>query len=95
MTSETNVQQITELDTPNAQIIGLAAIIANLPGIRGVQAHAVDAAIEGMCHDLGPQVRGTACEYAHGILQSARTHLTPGVYSNTRGVTVRGGERGG
>ena len=95
MTSETRVQDAAGLDTSNAQIIGLAAIIANLPGVKDVQAHAVDAAIEGMCHDLGTQVRATASEFAHGILQAARSHFRPGVSSSTRGVPAHRGHRGG
>ena len=91
MTSETNVQQAAEL---KAQIIGLAAIISNLPGVSDVQAHAVDATIEGACNELDSQVRDTASKFAHEILQSARTHFTPGVLSH-QGVTVRGGHRGG
>ena len=91
MTSETNVQQAAE---SNAQIIGLAAIVANLPGVSDVQAHAVDATIEGACHKLDPQVRDTASKFAHEILQIARTHFTPGVFGY-QGVTVRGGHRGG
>ncbi len=95
MTSKTRVQDAAGFDTSNAQIIGLAAVIANLPGAKDIQAHAVDAAIEGMCHDLGTQVRGTASEFAHGILQAAHTHFTPGVYGSTRGVTAHRGHRGG
>jgi len=95
MTSETRIQDAAGFDTSNAQIIGLAAIIANLPGVKDVQAHAVDAAIEGMCHDLGKQVRGAASEFAHDILQAARSHFTPGGQSSTRGVTAHRGHRGG
>ena len=96
MTSEEYVQQATGLDTQNAQIIGLAAIIANLPGLSDVKAHAVDTAIEGACHELNSQVGDTATKFAHDILLAARTHFTPGVFSNQgHMVTVRGGHRGG
>ena len=95
MTSKTRVQDAARFDPSNAQIIGLAAIIANLPGVKDVPNHAVDAAIEGMCHDLGTQVRGTASEFAHGILRAARSHYTQGLQSSTRGVTPHRGHRGG
>ena len=95
MTSKTRVQDAVGFDTSNAQIIGLAAVIANIPGVKDIQTHAVDAAIEGMCHDLGTQVRGTASEFAHGILQAARTHFTQGARGSTRGVTPHRGHRGG
>ena len=93
MTSETDVRQATGSDTQNAQIIGLAAIIANVPGVSDVEAHAVDAAIEGACHELDPQVRDMASEFAHGILQAARSKFSTGVVRPRVG-TVRRGHRG-
>ena len=94
MASKTNIQEATGSDAQNAQIIGLTAIIANLPGVSDVKAHAVDAAIEGACHELEPKVRDTASEFAHGILQAARRNFKPG-FSRHQGVTVRGAHRGG
>ena len=99
MAGERDLEQIverltSESETHTGQIIGLAAIIANLPGIMDVPRDALDATIEDKCQGRGRQVRDTAGAFAHGILQSDREKFAPGV-SGAQEVHVRGYRRGG
>jgi hypothetical protein len=98
MTSNTDVKQTmqqlaTASDAASAQIIGLAAIIAHLPGVSQLQDNAVDAAIEHACRHLGRQVDDRASEFAHSILRTAREFSTSAVASPHE-EHMRGYERG-
>ena len=98
MAGETDLQQTVErlaieVDTHNAEIIGLAAIIANLPGVIDVPRNALDATIEGECQHRGRQARDKACAFAHGILEAAREKSGPGI-SASQDVHLRGYRRG-
>ena len=80
--------------TQQAQLIGLAAIIERLPGVKMVDRALVDAAIEDHCHHLGREVRDKACSFANGILQAARdTADEPGSFGSQE-AHMRGYQRG-
>ncbi len=80
--------------TYQAQLIGLAAVIAHLPGVSGIDRALVDAAIEDQCRQQGLEDRDTARTFAHSILQAARETTEPGTYG-TQEAHLRGYQRGG
>ncbi len=76
MTSEADMEdklrQLAAVSaTHQAQLIGLAAVIARLPGISRIDRALVDAAIEDQCRQRGLEDRDTARTFAHSILQAA------------------------
>ncbi len=77
-----------------AQLIGLAAVIAHLPGVSRIDRALVDAAIEDQCRQRGQEDRDTARTFAHSILQAARETTKPGTYG-TQETHLRGYQRGG
>ena len=98
MTSEADMEDaLRELAaasaTHQAQLIGLAAVIAHLPGVGRIDRAVVDAAIEDQCRQRGREYRDTASTFAHGILQAATVTAEPGTYSTEKGH-VRGYQRG-
>ena len=98
MTSETDREDsFRELAaasaTRQAQIIGLAAVVAHLPGVGRIDRALVDAAIEDQCRQRGQEHRDTACAFAHSILQAARETAEPGTFG-TQEVHIRGYQRG-
>ncbi len=99
MTSEADMEDtLRELAaasaTHQAQLIGLAAVIAHLPGVGRIDRALVDAAIEDQCRQRSRKTRDTACTFAHGILQAATVTAEPGT-SGTREAHIRGYQRGG
>ncbi len=80
--------------THQAQLIGLAAVIAHLPGVSRINRALVDAAIEDQCRQRGREDRDTARAFAHSILQSARETTKPGTYGKQE-AHLRGYQRGG
>ncbi len=98
MTSEADMEDALRVltaasATHQAQLIGLAAVIAHLPGVSRIDRGLVDAAIEDQCRHRGREHRDTACTFAHSILQAARETAAPGTYG-TEEVHRRGYERG-
>ena len=98
MTSEADMEDaLRELTAASAahqaQLIGLAAIVAHLPGVSGVDRALVDAAIEDQCRQQGREYRDTACNFAHSILQAARETAEPGTQSAPE-ARMRGYQRG-
>ena len=98
MTSEADVgDALRELAaasaTHQAQLIGLAAVVAHLPGVGGIDRAFVDAAIEDQCRQRGREHRDTACAFAHSILQAARETAELGTYGTQEGH-IRGYQRG-
>ena len=99
MTSEADMEDtLRELAaasaTHQAQLIGLAAVIAHLPGISRIDRALVDAAIEDQSRQRGQEDRDTARTFAHSILQAARETTEPGTYG-TQEAHLRGYQRGG
>ncbi len=99
MTSEADMENtLRELAaasaTHQAQLIGLAAVIAHLPGISRIDRALVDSAIEDQCRQRGQEDRDTARTFAHSILQAARETTEPGTYG-TQETHLRGYQRGG
>ena len=80
--------------THRAQLIGLAAVVAHLPGVSRIDRALVDAAIEDQCRQLDQENRDTAHTFAHSILQAARETIEPGTYG-TQEAHLRGYQRGG
>ncbi len=80
--------------THQAQLIGLAAVVAHLPGVSRINRALVDAAIEDQCRQRGQENRDTARTFAHSILQAARETTEPGTYG-TQEAHLRGYRRGG
>ncbi len=80
--------------THQAQLIGLAAVIAHLPWVSRIDRALVDAAIEDQCRQRGREDRDTARTFAHSILQAARETTEPGPYG-TQEAHLRGYQRGG
>ena len=86
MTSEADMEDtLRELAaasvTYQAQLIGLAAVIAHLPGVSGIERALVDSAIEDQCRQRGQEDRDMARTFAHSILQAARETTEPGTYA--------------
>ena len=77
-----------------AQIIGLAAVIAHLPGISRIDRALVDAEIQGQCRQQGRGDQNTALTFAHSILQTLSETTEPGTYG-TQETHMRGYHRGG
>ncbi len=99
MTSEADMEDtLRELAaasaTHQAQLIGLAAVIAHWPGISRIDRALVDAAIEDQSRQRGQEDRDTARTFAHSILQAARETTEPGTYG-TQEAHLRGYRRGG
>ncbi len=99
MTSEADMENtLRELAaasaTHQAQLIGLAAVIAHVPGISRIDRALVDAAIEDRCRQRGREDWDTARTFAHSILQAARETNEPGTYG-TQEAHLRGYQRGG
>lgn len=80
--------------TNQAEIIGLAAVVAHLPGVSRIDRALVDAAIEDHCRSRNREDRDTARRFAHGILQAARETTGPGTYG-AQEPHMRGYHRGG
>ncbi len=80
--------------THQAQLIGLAAVIAHLPGISRIDRALVVSAIEDQCRQRGHEDRALARTCAHSILLAARATTEPGTYG-TPGTHLRGYQRGG
>ena len=79
--------------THRAQLIGLAAVIAHLPGVSTIDRGLVDAAIEDECRHRSREDRDTAHTFAHSILQTARETAATGVYG-AQEAHMRGYQRG-
>ncbi len=99
MTSEADMQDtLRELATASAthqaQLIGLAVVVAHLPGIGRIDRALVDAAIQGQCRQQGQGDQGTALTFAHSILQTVRETTETGTYG-TQEAHMRGYQRGG
>lgn len=98
MISKTDLQQpiqdlFTATNQHDAQIVGLAAILANLPMVSEIPTQALDAAIEDESKELDRTTRDAASSFAHGILQAARERFSPGVATHPE-MLVRGATRG-
>ena len=99
MTNETDMEDtLRELAatsaTHQAQLIGLAAVIAHMPGISRIDRALVDSAIEDQCRQRGQEDLNTARTFSHSILQAARETTEPGTYG-THEAHLRGYQRGG
>ena len=99
MTSEADMEdtlrELTAASTTfQAQLIGLAAVVAHLPGVSRIDRALVDAAIEDHCRRRGQEDRDTARTFAHAILQAARETTEPGTYGMQE-AHLRGYQRGG